>query len=144
MAIAFPGESAEYRAARNRLLEQEFELRRAMEAVVAARRRLPPGGVVSQDYVFQGQGLGGGPAEVRLSELFAPGKDSLLIYSTMFPALQTTTARARARARPRCCRWRRAHVRRAPRSSTSWTARPSTPPNGSISRSLPRRRSSAS
>ena len=85
MAIAFPGESAEYRAARNRLLEQEFELRRAMEAVVAARRRLPPGGVVSQDYVFQGQGLGGGPAEVRLSELFAPGKDSLLIYSTMFP-----------------------------------------------------------
>ena len=49
MAIAFPGESAEYRAARNRLLEQEFELRRAMEAVVAARRRLPPGGVVSQD-----------------------------------------------------------------------------------------------
>jgi predicted dithiol-disulfide oxidoreductase (DUF899 family) len=85
MAIAFPGESAEYRAARNRLLEQEFELRRAMEAVVAARRRLPPGGVVSQDYVFQGQGPGGGPAEVRLSELFAPGKDSLLIYSTMFP-----------------------------------------------------------
>ena len=85
MAIAFPGESAEYRAARNRLLEQEIELRRAMEAVAAARRRLPPGGVVSQDYVFQGQGLGGGPAEVRLSELFAPGKDSLLIYSTMFP-----------------------------------------------------------
>jgi predicted dithiol-disulfide oxidoreductase (DUF899 family) len=38
MAIAFPGESAEYRAARNRLLEQEIELRRAMEAVAAARR----------------------------------------------------------------------------------------------------------
>ena len=56
MDIAFPGESAEYRAARNRLLEQEIELRRAMEAVAAARRRLPPGGIVPQDYVFQGQG----------------------------------------------------------------------------------------
>ena len=85
MTIAFPGESAEYRAARNRLLEQEIELRRAMETVAAARRQLPPGGVVPQDYVFQAQGPGGGPAEVRLSELFAPGKDSLVIYSMMFP-----------------------------------------------------------
>src|SRR5437764_5147622 len=85
MAIAFPGESAGYRAARKRLLEQEIELRRAMEAVAAARRRLPPGGVVPQDYVFHGQGPDGGPAEVRLSELFAPGKDSLVIYSMMFP-----------------------------------------------------------
>jgi len=85
MAIAFPNESTEYRAARNRLLEQEIELRRAMEAVAAARRRLPPGGVVPQDYIFQAQGPGGGLAEVRLSELFAPGKDSLLIYSMMFP-----------------------------------------------------------
>src|SRR5215470_19029198 len=85
MAIAFPGESTEYRAARNRLLEQEIELRRVMEAVAEARRRLPPGGVVPQDYVFHGQGPGGAPAEVRLSELFAPGGDSLVIYSMMFP-----------------------------------------------------------
>jgi len=85
MATAFPGESAEYRAARNRLLGQEIELRRATEAVAAARRRLPPGGIVPQDYVFHGQGSDGGPAEVRLSELFAPGKDSLVIYSMMFP-----------------------------------------------------------
>jgi predicted dithiol-disulfide oxidoreductase (DUF899 family) len=85
VAIAFPGESSEYRAARNRLLEQEIELRRATEAVAAARRRLPPGGVVPHDYVFHGQGPEGGPAEVRLSELFAPGKDSLVIYSMMFP-----------------------------------------------------------
>jgi predicted dithiol-disulfide oxidoreductase (DUF899 family) len=41
--IAFPGESADYRAARNRLLEQEIELRRATEAVAASRRALPPG-----------------------------------------------------------------------------------------------------
>ena len=53
MAVAFPGESAEYRAARNRLLDREIELRRAMEAVAEARRRLPPGGVVPQDYIFQ-------------------------------------------------------------------------------------------
>jgi predicted dithiol-disulfide oxidoreductase (DUF899 family) len=85
MTIAFPGEAAEYRAARNRLLEQEIELRRAMEAVAAARRRLPPGGEVPQDYVFQAQGPDGGPAAVRLSELFAPGRDSLVIYSMMFP-----------------------------------------------------------
>jgi hypothetical protein len=67
--VAFPGESAEYRAARDRLLEQEIELRRAMEALAAARRRLPPGGIVPQDYIFQGPGPDGGPAEVRLSEL---------------------------------------------------------------------------
>jgi len=85
MSVVFPGESAEYRTARNRLLEQEIELRRVMEVVAAARRRLPPGGVVPQDYNFQAQDPGGGLAEVRLSELFAPGKDSLLIYSMMFP-----------------------------------------------------------
>ena len=37
MGITFPGESLEYRAARDRLLEQELELRRAMEAVAAER-----------------------------------------------------------------------------------------------------------
>jgi predicted dithiol-disulfide oxidoreductase (DUF899 family) len=85
MSIGFPGESAEYRAARDRLLEQEIELRRAMEAVAAARRGLPPGGVVPEDYVFSGKGPDGSPADVRLSDLFAPGKDSLVIYSFMFP-----------------------------------------------------------
>jgi predicted dithiol-disulfide oxidoreductase (DUF899 family) len=85
VATTFPGESSEYRAARNSLLEQEIELRRAMEAVAAARRALPPGGVVPEDYVFQGTGPDGHPANVRLSELFAAGKDSLAIYSFMFP-----------------------------------------------------------
>jgi predicted dithiol-disulfide oxidoreductase (DUF899 family) len=85
MRTAFPGESAEYRAARDRLLEQEIELRRATEAVAAARRELPPGGPVPEDYVFQGAGADGTAAEVRLSELFAPGRDSLVIYSFMFP-----------------------------------------------------------
>ena len=85
MSIKFPGESAEYRAARDRLLDQEIRLRRAMEAVAAARRELPPGGVVPEDYVFQGKGADGSPTDVRLSELFAQGKDSLAIYSFMFP-----------------------------------------------------------
>jgi predicted dithiol-disulfide oxidoreductase (DUF899 family) len=85
MSVGFPGESGEYRAARDRLLDQEIALRRAMEAVAAARRELPPGGVVPKDYVFQGRGAGGVPTDVRLSELFAPGKDSLVIYSMMFP-----------------------------------------------------------
>ena len=85
MSTTFPGESAEYRAARNRLLEQEIELRRSMEAVAAARRGLPPGGVVPEDYVFQGPRDDGHPTDVRLSELFTPGKDSLAIYSFMFP-----------------------------------------------------------
>jgi predicted dithiol-disulfide oxidoreductase (DUF899 family) len=66
-------------------LEQEIELRRAMEAVAAARRELPPGGVLPEDYVFQGAAADGSPTDVRLSELFAPGMDSLVIYSFMFP-----------------------------------------------------------
>jgi predicted dithiol-disulfide oxidoreductase (DUF899 family) len=85
MSIAFPGESPTYRAARDQLLGQEIELRRAMEAVAVARRALPVGGAVPEDYVFQGRGADGTPTEVKLSQLFAPGKDSLVIYSFMFP-----------------------------------------------------------
>jgi predicted dithiol-disulfide oxidoreductase (DUF899 family) len=85
VSSSFPGESSEYRAARDRLVQREIELRRATEAVAAARRELPPGGPAPEDYVFQGAGLGGAPTDVRLSELFAPGKDSLVIYNFMFP-----------------------------------------------------------
>ena len=80
MSIAFPNESAEYREAREHLLQREIELRREMEAVAQARRELPPGGEVPEDYMFQGA-----QGDVRLSELFAPGKDSLIVYSMMFP-----------------------------------------------------------
>jgi predicted dithiol-disulfide oxidoreductase (DUF899 family) len=81
-AIRFPGESSEYRLARNQLLEAEIELRRAIERVAAQRRALPPGGVVPEDYVFEEAADGGA---VRFSELFAPGKDTLVIYNFMFP-----------------------------------------------------------
>src|SRR3954469_13187623 len=85
MSITFPGESSEYRTARDRLLAEEINLRRAMEAVAAARRELPPGGLVPEDYVFDGVGPDGASVKVKLSELFAPGKDSLVIYNFMFP-----------------------------------------------------------
>ena len=82
-AIQFPGESGEYRLARNRLLAAEIELRRAIERVAALRRALLPGGAVPEDYVFEEAADGGG--EVTFSQLFAPGKDTLVIYSFMFP-----------------------------------------------------------
>src|SRR5712692_8339810 len=85
MSISFPGESPEYRVARDRLLQQEVELRRATEAVAIARRALPPGGVVPQDYVFQQAGPDGVQTDVRLSELFVRGLDTLAIYNFMFP-----------------------------------------------------------
>jgi predicted dithiol-disulfide oxidoreductase (DUF899 family) len=40
--------------------------------------------VVLQDYAFQAAGADGAPTTIRLSELFAPGKPSLVIYSFMF------------------------------------------------------------
>jgi predicted dithiol-disulfide oxidoreductase (DUF899 family) len=85
VSIAFPSESAQYRVARDRLLQQEIELRRVMEAVAASRRALPPGGPVPHDYVFEGAGADGAPTNVKLSELFEAGKSSLVIYSFMFP-----------------------------------------------------------
>jgi predicted dithiol-disulfide oxidoreductase (DUF899 family) len=85
MTLSFPNESTDYRVARNRLLQQEIELRRMTEAVAEARRQLPPGGIVAQDYVFQQAGPGGTPTEIRFSELFLPGKDTLVIYNFMFP-----------------------------------------------------------
>jgi predicted dithiol-disulfide oxidoreductase (DUF899 family) len=85
MKLAFPGETAEYRVARDRLLEQEIALRRQIEALAAARRALPQGGLIPEDYVFDVPGNDGAPAQIKLSELFAPGKDSLVIYNMMFP-----------------------------------------------------------
>jgi predicted dithiol-disulfide oxidoreductase (DUF899 family) len=91
MGITFPGETQEYRAARDRLLQAEIELRRAMEAVAAARRALPPGGAVPEDYVFHEARPDGSTGEVRLSGLFEPGRDSLVVYSFMFPRSPSDT-----------------------------------------------------
>src|SRR6201984_383138 len=80
--VHFPGESSDYRRARNELLEAEAELRRLNEQVAAQRRALPSGGLIREDYVFESAADG---SKVRFSELFAPGKNSLVIYNMMFP-----------------------------------------------------------
>jgi len=78
MAVTFPNESKQYRAARKALLEAELGLRRQAEEVAALRRRLPPGGEVPQDYVFMSER---GP--LKLSQLFERG-DTLVAYSFMY------------------------------------------------------------
>ncbi len=81
----FPGESPEYRQARNRLLRAEISLRKQIEDVAAMRRELPPGGIIPEDYVFEeAADKAGRSRRVRFSELFAPGKDTLVIYSFMY------------------------------------------------------------
>jgi predicted dithiol-disulfide oxidoreductase (DUF899 family) len=83
--VRFPGESDEYRRAREDLLRAELELRAQTEAVAEQRRRLPLGGAVPYDYEFREWDLAtGGPSTVRLSELFEDGKDTLFLYSFMF------------------------------------------------------------
>ncbi len=80
----FPGESDEYRQARNDLLRAEIELRRQTERVAAQRRGLPLGGELPEDYVFEEwDDASGASREVRLSELFGD-KDTLFLYSFMF------------------------------------------------------------
>lgn len=81
--ITYPNESAEYRTARNALLDAEIALRRQIEAVAAQRRALPPGGEIPEDYVFERIGAFQRPETVRLSELFGD-KKSIILQSFMF------------------------------------------------------------
>jgi predicted dithiol-disulfide oxidoreductase (DUF899 family) len=84
--VRFPDESPEYRRARNRLLRSEIELRRKVESVAAQRRKLPLGGAVSTDYLFEASRPDYSDSEtVRLSELFEPRKNTLYLYNFMFP-----------------------------------------------------------
>lgn len=90
--VSFPGESAGYRAARAQLLAAERELRRQVEQVAELRRKLPLGGELPRDYVFEE-----GPAalddsatvaSVKLSELFRDGIHTLALYNFMYgPAM---------------------------------------------------------
>ncbi|WP_312014411.1 DUF899 family protein [Bradyrhizobium sp. AUGA SZCCT0283] len=63
--IHYPNESAEYRAARDALLDDEIALRAQIEAVAAKRRALPLGGVL-QDHVFEWIGKTSMPEKVKL------------------------------------------------------------------------------
>ena len=74
----FPNETKTYRAARNRLLRAELALRKNVEKVAALRRKLPAGGAVPEDYVFEEK-----DRKTRLSELFVSG-DTLVAYSFMY------------------------------------------------------------
>lgn len=90
MNVTIQGESEEYRRLRNQLLEAEIALKDQTERVAALRRQLPTGPPIETDYVFRE-----GPSDlrddsptmfrdVRLSELFAPGKDSLIVDHLMW------------------------------------------------------------
>lgn len=76
--VRFPGESPEYRKARDALLAEEIELRRHIERVAKQRRSLPSGGIVPQDYQFVGEA-----GTVSFADLFGD-KQTLAIYSWMF------------------------------------------------------------
>jgi predicted dithiol-disulfide oxidoreductase (DUF899 family) len=84
----FPGESHAYRRARDELLDMEIDLRRRIEEIAAIRRRLPTGGALKQDYVFEEGGADLADEttikQTRFSELFASGKDTLIMYSFMY------------------------------------------------------------
>ncbi|HKW99599.1 MAG TPA: DUF899 family protein [Bryobacteraceae bacterium] len=88
--VRFPGETSRYRTARNRLLTAERKLRKQVEQVARMRRKLPLGGEVPEDYVFEG---GSDPADmtvrtVKLAELFREHLDTLALYSYMYgPAM---------------------------------------------------------
>jgi len=76
--MKFPNEDSKYRARRDELLQAEIALRRQIEEVAALRRKLPAGGEVPEDYVFESEK---GP--VRLSQLFKRGS-TLVAYSFMY------------------------------------------------------------
>lgn len=76
--IHFPNESPDYREARRKLLAEEIELRRHIERVAELRRKLPPGGEVTETYHFKTED---GPA--TLADLFGD-RDTLVLYSYMF------------------------------------------------------------
>ena len=75
----FPNEKPAYRAARDKLLKAEIALRRQVETVAAMRRKLPPGGALKENYVFNEGGR-----TVSMSELYTDDKNTLLVYSFMF------------------------------------------------------------
>ena len=81
--LRYPNESQEYREARDALLKDEQELVDKVKAVAEKRRKLPPGGQLKEDYVFQWASDGKVGQRVKFSELFGD-KPTLLLYSWMF------------------------------------------------------------
>ena len=82
-SLHYPNESPEYRTARDQLLQEELALREQIERVARQRRTLPPGGMLKENYVFE-ERVDGKDRSTKLSELFSPNKDALLLYSFMY------------------------------------------------------------
>ena len=80
----FPNETPAYRKARDKLLKAEGALRRQVEEVAKLRRKQPLGGEAQEDFVFEEAAEVVGMRKVRLSQLFEPGKDTLILYSYMY------------------------------------------------------------
>ncbi len=76
--VRWPGESEDYRRARQALLAEEIELRRHIERVAEQRRALPPGPEVTKGYMFQGEN-----GAVSLAAMFGE-KQTLIVYTYMF------------------------------------------------------------
>ncbi len=89
----FPGQSEEYRLAREALLAEEIELRRHMTRVADQRRALPDGPVIGKDYRFKDEN----GSEVSLLDLFGD-KDTLVTYFWMYGP-------QRERPCPMCTNW---------------------------------------
>ena len=81
--LRYPNESAEYRAARDKLLEEERALVDKVKAVAKLRRNLPPGGRLKENYVFKSANESSLGQEIKFSELFGD-KNTLLLYSFMY------------------------------------------------------------
>ena len=75
---------AEYRAARAALLEKEIALKDRCEEVAALRRALPRGAEAPQDYALREAASDGSVRGVRLSELFEPGRENLIVVHFMW------------------------------------------------------------
>jgi predicted dithiol-disulfide oxidoreductase (DUF899 family) len=91
-ALKLQGENDEHRKLRDELLVAEIALKDQRENVAVLRRQLPMGPAIATDYVFRE-----GPVDiydessvkfkdVRLSELFSPGKDRLIVDHLMWGA----------------------------------------------------------
>lgn len=89
----FPGESGEYRDARQALLGEEIDFRRQMTRLTDHRRALPPGPVIEKDYRFKDQN----GADIGLMDLFGD-HDTLVTYFWMFGP-------QRERPCPMCTNW---------------------------------------
>jgi len=79
----YPNESAEYRKARDLLLEEERRLVELTKRVAELRRQLPRGGRLKEDYTFTWATDDKCGQPVKFSELFGD-KRTLLLYNFMF------------------------------------------------------------